>query len=108
MNISEKIYENVKALCKMNDKNMGYIETEIAGVSVGYLSREQKNISVKCVYNIAEYFGITVNNLIEKDYWEEYKQTLAEKELNDAVRRAKKAMKGCDVLQVVNKILDEQ
>ena len=106
MNIREKIYENVRALCKLHNEYLGVIEKDIAGISPGYLSRKTKALKVETVYTIAKHFNVTIDDLIERDYWEIYKTQFAEAELNDAVRLAKKAMRGCDVLEVVNRILE--
>lgn len=107
MNIKERIYENTKALCGIRNEKLGDVERNV-GLSIGCLSRINIGIKIENAYRIAKYFDVTIDDLIEHDYGEEYKELLAEKELNEAVKRAKKAMRGCDVLKVVNKILEEQ
>lgn len=107
-NIKERIYENTRALCEIRNERLGELEVNVLGLSPGYLSRTTHGIKIENVYRIAKHFSVTVDDLIEHDYGEEYKELLAEKELKETVKRVKKAMRGCDVLKVVNKILEEQ
>lgn len=72
--ISLIIYQNVKRLAKEKDIRIGELENKIQ-VSLGYLSRVQKNnyeISVEKVFQIAEIFEISLDELCrlpEPSHW---------------------------------------
>ena len=69
MNQSEKIYRNVKALCKLNHEYMRDIE-KMAGLSNGYLARTVKNgISLYHANIIAQHFGVTIDDLMNKEFY---------------------------------------
>jgi transcriptional regulator with XRE-family HTH domain len=105
MDDREMIYENVKALAKINNQKLGDIETEI-GVTKGYLSRKSKGLTIHNVHKLAKHFDITIDDLVSKDYWYEYRSRFAIDELDEAVKRAKKCLTGSVILAEVNKILE--
>jgi len=110
MNDREKLYFNAKAIAKMNGIRIDNLEHS-CGMSNGYLSRVAKSgkgLDIIKIHMIADFLGVTIDDLITKNYWEEYKSRIAEMEITEAVRKAKKAMRGCDVLEVVNRLLEEQ
>jgi len=51
---------------------------------------------------------VSIADLTENDYWEEYKKLFAKDELKEAAERAAKVMSGSDVLQIVNDALEGQ
>lgn len=73
--IYTRIYENIKVLAKINNQKMSDVEKQIC-VSPGYLSRE-RGLKIDRVYALSKIFGVTINDLIEKDYKKEYKEKLA-------------------------------
>lgn len=60
------LHKNVKWLCKCRGMQMRDVEKEI-GVSTGYLSRS-KNLGIDKVMKIAEIFGLTIDELMKKDF----------------------------------------
>lgn len=106
MNIRERIYENTRALAKVKNLSMKEIEDEV-GVSSGYLSKVSKHMSIEKIEKLSNVLGVSIGELTENDFLELYKKELAESELQKAVERAKKAMRGFDVLEIVNRILED-
>ena len=104
--IRERIYENAKALAKIRGLKLSDVEEKL-GLSQGYLSRTAHGIKIEKVYELSKIFGVTIADLIEKDFWEEYKEKIAEYELADAIRKAKKNMPWFDIQQTVNRVLEE-
>lgn len=87
MNLNERIYANVKSLCKLKNTKIGLLESRI-GMQTGYLSRIGNgvvNISLKTTLEIAEYFGITIDELIHVDF----KIKTLEAEIQEATERLK-------------------
>ena len=81
------IYLNVKGLCKLKNTKIGLLESKI-GMQTGYMSRIGKgavNISLKATFEIAEYFGITIDELIHGDY----KLEILEEEIQETLERLK-------------------
>ena len=107
MDAKERIYENTKALSKIKRIPMAEIEKK-TGISAGYLSKASKNISIEKVMRLANVLDVSIDELINGDFWEIYKKELAESELKEAVERAKRAMRGVDVLEIVNRILEDR
>lgn len=69
MELNEKIYCNIKYLCKLNKENLGDIENSV-GLSAGYFSRlsySRSSLKLDAVYEIAKHFGMTIDELIHKD-----------------------------------------
>lgn len=106
MEVKERIYENTKALSKIKRIPMAEIEEKI-DVSTGYLSKASKKLSIEKVMRLANVLDVSIDELINGDFWEIYKKELAESELKEAVERAKRAMRGADVLEIVNRILED-
>ena len=58
------IYENVKKICDSKSIPIGVLETDL-GISHGYISKWWKHTpNIKMVKQIADYLGVTVNDLI--------------------------------------------
>lgn len=106
MDIKERIYENTKALSKIKRIPMAEIEEKI-DVSTGYLSRATKKVSIEKLMKLANVLDVSIDELINVDFWETYKKEFAELELKEAVERAKRSMRGVDILEIVNRILDD-
>lgn len=105
MDVKERIYENAKALAKMKGIKLSDIEKQI-GAAVGYLSRKSRGLTIEKAYEIARILQVSLTELTENDYWEVYKKQFAEDELKEAVNRAKNVMNGCDILEIVNDVID--
>ena len=71
-NYAEEIYTNVKTLLKLQDKSIGTLEKEL-NLSSGYLSR-RCNYNINVVYDISKSLGVSIEDLIEKDYSYEAKK----------------------------------
>ena len=104
MNLMETIYKNVKALAKLNHENLSDVEKAI-GVSVGYLSRS-KGLKIEKVQALASHFGKGIDDLIVMDYWSVYRGEFAASDLRDAVKKAKKEIRGSKILEIVNEELE--
>lgn len=79
----ERIYNNVKFLCKFFNINIGDLEKKIE-VSPGYISRiakSGKDIGITKAQAICEFFCITIPELIENDYEAIYEKQLLKEEL---------------------------
>ena len=105
MNIREMVYENTRALAKLNHRKISDIEREI-GVSAGYLSRVKRGFSIEHVAKLAQIFSVTIDDMTYGNYWEKYKQDFAVNELKDAIRRAQKSMTDRQIHDVVEKYLE--
>ena len=73
--MKRKIYENVKALCLINNMPIGQIEDTI-GKCHGFLSRERGDIGISDVCTIAHVFDVSVQDLLSVDFrkaWEDEK-----------------------------------
>lgn len=80
----KKFSENVRYLCKQKGKSIGELETEI-GVSKGYLSRIvnlEKAINLANLYKVSQILETTIDDLISKDMYLEWKIQELEKELD--------------------------
>lgn len=66
----QKLMENIYALIQERGIKIGELENEL-GVSTGYISRLNKNpdstINIELVLNIANYFGVSIDVLVEGD-----------------------------------------
>ena len=68
MTISERVASNARMLCKYKGKNIGDMEAA-AGISTGLLSRckGRAKLPVDVCYALAEYLGVTVDQLISNE-----------------------------------------
>ena len=66
---SDIIYKNLKAISKIRGIPIGIFES-LVDVSHGYFSRRH-TYTFNVVYTITQYLGITVEDLIQKDYTKE-------------------------------------
>lgn len=72
-NYTDKIYNNIKTLVGMRDDiKIGTLESEM-GLAVGYLSR-RCNYNINLIYDISKRLGVSIEDLIEKDYSYEAKK----------------------------------
>lgn len=65
MTISERIAANARFLCRYQKKSIGDMEATV-GVSTGYLSRVKGKamLPVDVGYALAEYLGVSMDNLV--------------------------------------------
>lgn len=102
--MTDRIYKNVKALARINKKELGKIEKE-AGLSVGYLSRRKKGLDIEKVANLADQFGLTIDELVNVDYAEKLKKDISKIMLKGAVEASMKALDSKEILIVVNEAM---
>ena len=91
--MSVKVCESAKYLCKLDKKNLCDLENEL-GVSKGYIARckkGMKHLSIDCCCKIADYFGVTVNDLISNNYVDKMKLLQIE-ELKKKIEELEKEM----------------
>ena len=72
--ILDRLYENIAFLIRLRNKKISEVELEI-GVSVGYFVRSKINnvdMPISKAASIAEYFGVTIDELINNSYEETY------------------------------------
>lgn len=103
--IAERLYRNVKAICQTKNLKIGEIEKE-AGMSVGYLSRG-KVVRIEMCESLADVLGVTLDNLLRRDYASEAEAEKARKRLAASVRNAKRYFGSRNVRSIVNDALDE-
>lgn len=107
MGLRERIYENTKALARLRGIKVSEVEKQI-GVSVGYLSRTSKCLTVEKTYKIATLFGVTIDSLIKENYAEICKERFAEYDLRDAVKAAKEVITEPNLLEIVKDELNNK
>ena len=76
------LYQNIKALCLINDIKMSYLE-ELIGRSKGYISSHREKIRFNELLIICNQFGITVQDITEHNYMKDYVKSQTEKQIND-------------------------
>lgn len=69
MDYIEKVRKNIQILCKIQGKQLGKVE-EYAGKRAGYLTRN-KSMDICTLSKFAEYFSVTMYDLLENDYRKE-------------------------------------
>ena len=79
----ERFFRNIRFVCKNKGIQIGELET-IVGVSLGYISRMEKNgksISLRNAYSLANIVGVTIDDLLRKDFFKEMRIKELEEEL---------------------------
>lgn len=68
------LYHNIKCLAKAKNIKMSEIEYPLkpGWISRLYRRKAMDKLSIGCVYNAAKLFGVSVEDLIEKDLASEY------------------------------------
>ena len=107
MNINEKIYRNVKALCKIYGKDMKEVETAV-GKSAGYLSRKNTKVEVETLVKLAEIFKVTCEELISMDFEHELVLKEAIESLKNAVINAKQYYNEDGIMNVIRPLLAQE
>ena len=95
MGINEKFARNVRAILTAKDASVLAFESAI-GVSAGYLSRllrHDNDIAMVTAYRAAKTLGVSVEDLIEKDYVKETLVQEMQAEI-DAHQREAERLKG--------------
>lgn len=78
--ISARVCDDISYLLKLRNMNIQELE-EAIGISKGYISRcanGKKLLSIDIVVNIANYFGVTVDDLINCKHKSDYIKKLIE------------------------------
>jgi transcriptional regulator with XRE-family HTH domain len=104
MNINEKIYRNVKALCKIYGKDMKEVETAV-GKSSGYLSRKNTKVDVETLMKLAEIFEVTCEELMSSDFEHELAMKEAIEGLKSAVTKATQFLTVEGIMNVISPLL---
>ena len=76
MDMNERVFKNVKFLAKEKSIMLRDVEKHI-GIAPGYISRRKFSIDHIC--RLAEVLGVSVSDLVERDYEEEKRSKEAEK-----------------------------
>ena len=108
MNVNEKIYRNVKALCKIHGKDMKFVEKDIIGKTPGYLSRKNTKIDVETLMNLSEFFDITYAQLITGDFEYELSRKETIECLKSAVTKATQFLTVEGIMNVINPLLGKE
>ena len=104
MNINEKIYRNVKALCKIYGKDMKDVENAI-GRTPGYLSRKNTKIEVETLIKLAEIFEVTCEELMSGDFEHELAMKETIEGLKSAVTKATQFLTKEGIMNIINPML---
>jgi len=91
LDINLQFHENLKWYCKNKGIKIGDLEESI-GVSKGYLSRlmGKKAISVGKAYQIAQVFGVSLDEMLSKSIWREEKERELFKKIRELEEEVKK------------------
>jgi len=108
MTVTERMIENVRALCAIDREHIGKIETQVLGVSPGYFSRNPKNLKTQHVVALADYFCVSIDDLTKCDFWDVYRFNNANIELAEAVKRAKRVMHDEAIRTIVNEVIEAE
>ena len=107
MNINEKIYRNVKALCKIMGKDMKDVETAISRTP-GYLSRKNTKVEVETLMKLADIFEVTCEELISMDFEHELVIKEAIDGLKNAVINARQYFNEDGIMNVIRPLLEKE
>lgn len=98
-NLNRKIYQNIRALCRINAYQIGDVEKDI-GKYPGYFSR-CRNISAEDMVSVAKRFEITVDDLICQDYGQELVKLECQDEIYASIARMKDLMSKDDAMKLI-------
>jgi len=104
MNINEKIYRNVKALCKIYGKDMKEVETAV-GKSAGYLSRKNTKVEVETLVKLADIFEVSCDELMKCDFEHELEMKETIEDLKSAVTKATQFLTVEGIMNVIKPML---
>jgi transcriptional regulator with XRE-family HTH domain len=107
MDINEKIYRNVKAICKMNGLGLSDIERQI-GRNPGYLSRKSTKVDVETLVKLAELLEYTTDDLMYGDYERELEISEDLKSLENAVRKVKQYFNKQGIMNFINPLFVDE
>ena len=108
MNMSEKIYRNVKALAAILGMEMKDVEAKV-GKTAGYLSRKRTRIDVDTLVKLSEILEVSTDDLMHNDDEHELKKKNAMDELAYAVIAASDFFNEDGIVTFVqNKIRESQ
>lgn len=96
----EKIYKNTKALVFMSGLEMAEVEKE-TGHSPGFLSRKGNSLDIDTVMKLCQILGVSLADMIERDYTEELMRMNA---LNAVYKAVDDALEFYDSGDLVEKI----
>ena len=74
------ITDNIKALCKINDKPIGELEKDL-GHSKGYLTQIKDRIRWNEILYICKIFDVSVTDLQENDYTKVLKDKIKQEKI---------------------------
>ena len=102
----EQFYRNIKFLCKFNHIRMNELEKQL-DISIGYLSKtakHRKNLSIEKIAKISEILGVTVDDLINRDYAKELKLPLARTDFIESYTNLRELIPREEIIGIINKI----
>ena len=76
------LYQNIKALCLINDIKMSYLE-ELIGRSKGYISSHREKIRFNELLIICNQFNVRIQDITEHDYMKDYEKSQTEKRIKE-------------------------
>ena len=107
MDINEKIYRNVKAICKMSGLGLNDIEQQI-GRNPGYLSRKSTKVDVETLVKLCELLEYTPDDLMYGDYERELEISEDLKSLENAVRKVKQYFNKQGIMNFINSLFVDE
>lgn len=103
--INTNIYNNVKALAKAKGVKLQDFAKSL-NISVGYISRIEKNISVEVLMKISKFFNVSMEDLVNKDFKSEFDYQIALSEFYESIDEVLQFMSKTDVLAKVASYLE--
>ena len=103
------VLERIKMLCMKNSTSISKLEKQL-GFSNGSLAKA-KTIKNERLSKIADYFGVTVDYLLNGEQNTEWKPSLSDKEINDIGTEVQNTLNALDSetgLMFDGEILDEE
>ena len=103
------VLERIKMLCMKNSTSISKLEKQL-GFSNGSLAKA-KTIKNERLSKIADYFGVTVDYLLNGEQKTEWKPSLSDKEINDIGTEVQNTLNALDSetgLMFDGEILDEE
>lgn len=101
-----KVYQNVKALAFLQDRQMADIEKAI-GHAVGFLSRKSSTLDIDTVVQLCKVLDVSMDDLLNRDYTHELEKRTALQNLYRAVDAALPYYEDAAVVEMVAAHLGE-
>ena len=76
------LYQNIKALCRMNGIKIGELE-QLIGRSKGYISSHREKIRFNELLIICNQFNVSIQDITEHNYMKDYEKSQTEKRIKE-------------------------